>query len=113
MRGSITINDKEIGLVANAASPYLFRQTFHEDFIQQIQEGSQDIQLELFTKMCFIMAKQAETTDFKALSQLNEKEFYEWLTMFDAMDIALEIPKIMDIYFANAITTSAPKKRAD
>lgn len=33
MYGKIMIGTKETAMLANAASPYLFKQVFHEDFL--------------------------------------------------------------------------------
>ena len=60
MRGTINISGKEVEVAANAASPYIFKQIFHEDFLKKIQEKDPDE--DIFQKMFFVMASQAKMT---------------------------------------------------
>ena len=39
MRGTVKIGGKEVGMLANAASPHYYKQIFKEDFLQRSQEA--------------------------------------------------------------------------
>lgn len=109
MKGTITINDKNYEAVANAASPYLYRKIFNEDFI--LAFNPEKPQPALFEKMFFVMVKQAELP-FKEVMNLGTDDFYEFLSDFDPLDIISEIDKISDLYFKNTKGTSSPKEKA-
>ena len=86
MYGLINIGGKEIAMEANAFSPYVYRQLFHEDFLVEAQK--EPPAPDLFQKMGFVMAKQAEHLGTPELMKLSVEQFYEWLMQFDALDIA-------------------------
>lgn len=111
MFGSVNIGGKEIELVANAASPYRFKQIFRDDFLKRAIDtsGNEAESIDLFVKMGFVMAKQAEKADF---SKLNEESFFAWLEEFEPSDVQLAAGDIANIYAGNTETKSTPKKKA-
>ena len=113
MRGSIKLNGKDVGLVANAASPLIFKQLFHEDFLSEVNGADTGKCVELFQKMAFVMIKQAEIIDIKSLMELSIDDYYAWLVELEPMEIVSNIKEIKKVYFGNTIKNSHPKKRAD
>lgn len=111
MKGTVKIGSKEVGMVANAASPYIYKNIFHEDFLAKLQEKEPDA--DLFQKMAYVMAKQNEIEKLSDLMKLNEDGFLEWLCEFDSMDILYAIEEISNIYLAQKQTTSVPKKEGE
>lgn len=109
MRGVVTIGSKEVGMVANAASPYIYKQVFHEDFLAKLQADNPDT--DLFQKMGYIMAKQDELDKMSDLMKLTADGFYEWLMQFDAMDIIFASDAISDIYMAQTKASAVPKNQ--
>lgn len=112
MYGIVMIGGKGVEMVANAASPYRFKQIFREDFLKRAIEtnGDETASVDLFVKMGFIMAKQAEKADF---DKLNEDSFFEWLEGFEPSDVQIAAGEIANIYAGNAETKATPKKKAD
>lgn len=116
MRKDIKIGDSEMGMVANAASPILYRQIFHEDFLKTIYadgNASTD-QIEVFQKMAFIMAKQAEAADGEItreqLYNLTPGDMIEWAeSIGDPMAFVNAITDISNLYFGSGISLSSPK----
>lgn len=111
MKGTVNIGSREVGMLANAASPYIYKHVFHEDFLQKLQADDPDT--DLFQKMGFIMAKQYEIDSLSDLMKLTIDSFYEWLSDFDAMDILYATDKITDIYMAQKASTSVPKNEGE
>lgn len=111
MYGKVQIGDREVELVANAASPYRFKQIFREDFLKRAIETNENEaeSIDLFVKMGFIMAKQAEKADF---SKLNEDVFIAWLEEFEPNDVQIAAGDIANIYSGNAETKVSPKRKA-
>lgn len=108
MKGIVKIGDKDVGMVANAASPYIYKQVFHEDFLAKLQADNPDT--DLFQKMGYIMAKQDELDKMSDLMKLTSDGFYEWLMQFDAMDIIFASDDISNIYLAQTKSEAVPKK---
>lgn len=108
MYGKVHIGEKEIEMVANAASPYIYRQVFHEDFLKKIQE--KDVDPDLFVKMGYIMSKQAEAgAKMSDLMKLTIDGFYSWLFEFEAMDVLTASAEISNIYLGQTGELSTPK----
>lgn len=109
MYGKIKIGEKETAMAANAATPFWFNQIFHEDFFvlsQKVTEGNEGAAVDLFSKVGFIMAKQAEKADMR---QLNMDSFIEWLEGFEAMDMAIASAEIA-VFYSGQTKTQAKAK---
>ena len=111
MKGIVKIGEKEVGMVANAASPYIYKQVFHEDFLTKLQ--AKEPETDLFQKMAYIMAKQAELPNLSDLMKLTEQGFYEWLLQFESMDVLYSIEEIAKIYLAQKKETAVPKSQGE
>ena len=111
MQGFVKIGDKEVGMVANAASPYIYKQVFHEDFLTKLQE--KEPETDLFQKMAYIMAKQAEVENLSDLMKLTEAGFYEWLLQFESMDVIYATEEVANIYLAQKKETAVPKSQGE
>lgn len=111
MQGFVKIGEKEVGMVANAASPYIYKQVFHEDFLTKLQAKEPDA--DIFQKMAYIMAKQAEVENLSDLMKLTEEGFFEWLLQFDAMDVIFATDEVANIYLAQKKETAVPKSQGE
>lgn len=111
MYKDIKIGDKTVGMLANAASPYIYKQIFHEDFLQKIQSKEPDA--DLFQKMGYVFVKQAEVHDLSELMKLTFEGFLEWLTEFDPMDIMLATGEIGNLYYTQRESSSVPKDKGE
>lgn len=111
MRKTVNIGGKDTELVANAASPYLYKMIFKEDFLKRLQDNEPD--LEIVQKMAFVMAKQAEITNMTKLAELSTGDYLEWLLQFEPMDILTASEEIMKIYLGQTKGTSVPKPMGD
>lgn len=111
MHGVVKIGSVEVGMTANAASPYLYKQIFHTDFLQETQK--KDLDTSIFAQMGFIMAKQAETDKISELLKLNESAYIEWLIQFEPLALIEAANDIMNLYMGQTVTSSVPKNEAD
>lgn len=111
MKGTVQIGNNEVGMVANAASPYIYEAIFHEDFLVKLQ--AKEPETDLFQKMGYVMAMQYKLDKMSDLMKLNKDGFYEWLLQFDAMDVLYAIDAISEIYMAQKKTTSVPKNKGE
>lgn len=110
MYKTITISDKEVGMLANAASPFLYKQIFKEDFLLEIQKKNPDVNA--IVKIGFIMAMQADKK-IGELMKLTEEDFLKWLEQFEPLDLYTHAGEMMEAYLANTKSTAVPKKEGD
>ena len=110
MRGKIMIGNREIEMAANAASPFYYKEIFKEDFLLKAQETPPDVNI--FVKMGFIMAKQAEKS-FSEMMKLPAEEFFTWLDQFEPMDVLNAAGEISNLYMGQTESSSIPKNEAD
>ena len=111
MFGKVKIGTSEIEMLANAATPYRFKQVFRMDYLKAINAEDSDgfDKVDLFVKMGFIMASQAAGAD---MAKLTEESFYEWLSAFEPMDVNMSVDKIATLFNGNAEQTATPKEPA-
>lgn len=99
--GTITSSaGREIGLLANALTKYRYRQVFGEDLMHELQrvtERDASEQAELFEKLAYVMATQAEKTSDKA----SVEGFLDWLEQFESFELANYALDIIAIYQNN------------
>jgi len=110
---TIEVSGSELKLAANAATPYRFKQIFHEDLFQIFQAASkvQGDNYELadtVTKLTYIMSKQADNADMNGLS---EEDFLAWLERFAPMDLLMNSEEIIGFYMSTTSGSVAPKKK--
>ena len=113
MYAQIRIGDKDVGMLANAASSYIYKQVFHEDLLRKFQDMGAEPDTQIGEKMGFIFAKQAEVQNPSELMKLTMDDFLEWLTQFDPLDIFLESDKIAELYQRQKEGSSVPKEQGE
>lgn len=111
MNGVVTIGSKEVGMTANAASPYLYKKIFRKDFIRETQ--AKTIDTDIFGEMGFVMAKQAEKKKMSDLLALTENDFMEWLSDFGSTEILEASEEIINLYMGQTVSSSVPKTEGD
>ena len=108
MYEKVQIGDKTVEMLSNAASPVFFRQVFHEDFLAKTAEmnSSGAIDTDTFSKMFFIIVKQAEKAD---LMKLNFNSYIEWISQFELVDLINVLPDIATFVFGQMQGSAVPK----
>lgn len=113
MRGKVKIGETEVEMLANAASPIIYRQIFHKDFLRMLQEiqteGNEAIGVSLFEEMGFCMSMQA-VKPLSELGKLNESDYIEWLSQFEANALMLAAVDIANLYNGQETGLSKAKK---
>lgn len=107
MKGTVKIGSVSVDMVANAASVYVYRQIFKEDFLLKVQAKEPDS--DLFQKMGFVMAKQAQTNKMSELMAITIDDYYEWLVQFEPLDVLNAAGEISNIYMGQEAGLSTPK----
>lgn len=120
MLSSINIGGKELQLIANAATPYLYKQTFNKDIMKIFASVTADSNLEeqaeltsVIPEIAYVMAKQAEGLKPSEFMKLKEDDFLEWLYDFSAMDFNVHAGEIMEVYMNTQKTSVNSKKKGN
>lgn len=112
----------KLKLLANGATPYLYKNVFREDLFRglnanQEKAASNDKEemtdvgfnlIDIATKAAYVMNAQAEN---KRLTTLSEDDFYKWLGNFEATSLYDDelIAKIYSVLNGDMETTSEAK----
>lgn len=114
MRKTIMLGSNEVEMVANAASPLLFREVFKKDFLTAYHEMNKEETgeaLELMQMMAFIMKCQAGMPREK-LHSITRDMYDTWVEdELGPMDIAYAFESIIELYFGQTIATAIPKAK--
>jgi hypothetical protein len=116
MNKVITVGEKEVNLLANAATPIRYKMVFGEDVMvafNQITNAKRDSGeiLDIVSQLAYIMNAQA-TMDRDELKKLNRETFIEWLEDFGAMDFVNASEEIINTYLEQSGTDSKSKNAA-
>ena len=129
MRNDLTIGEKSLPMASNALTPILYRQIFKRDFLREISGfvalkgkspkdyteediSSVTARSEAFSRLAFVMAKQAELEKAAELTKLTELDYFEWLCGFENQQFseAGTLTKILNIWKGNAEDSQVESK---
>lgn len=110
MRGSVKIGDQTIDMLANGASPFLYKRIFHKDFLSSVGD-SDNVDTTVITEMAYVMHMQTQKTFKEILDTVTADDFIEWVTQFEALEFAMCSDQIFRIYHGQTKATSTPKKK--
>lgn len=112
MYGKVKIGNREIEMIANAATPYKYKGVFGEDLLRLLYsaQAKKDMMLvaDKAAEIAYIMAMQAKNEDF---GKLNEQTFEKWLEDFEPLDFVKGSDKILIFYFKQQKTESKARKK--
>ena len=108
MRGTIDFGDTPVELVANGATPVLYKRVFRRDFLNSANKQDD---MDVYVELAFIMAKQAEKPLSELINGLKYEDYLEWVQDFEAMDIITKVTDIFSLYQGQAVQTSVSKKK--
>ena len=106
---TVKIDGKEMELVANAATPFRYKQVFKQDLFSVFgnEKRAEEEGAEAVMRLAYIMAKQAEKAD---MAKLNEEDFISWLEGFSAMAFINAADEIVNAYMDSTKGTATPKE---
>ena len=117
-------NGVKMNLLANGATPYIYKNVFKEDLLlgmntNQLNTESKDEELaskaglnlvDIGIKLAYIMNAQAEK---KRLSALSYDDFYKWLEQFEATTLYDDelMAEVYSVLHSDMETTSEAKRK--
>lgn len=108
MRGTINFGERPVELVANGATPVLYKRVFRRDFLNSANKQDD---MDVYVELAFIMAKQAEKPLTELINSLKYEDYLEWIESFGAMDVVEKVTDIFALYQGQAMQTSTSKKK--
>jgi hypothetical protein len=119
MRGTVKIGQRDVDMLANAASPFIYKKIFHKDFLMTVgtnyvdANGKQqtDVDTSAITEMAYVMHMQTVKTFKEILDTATVDDFGAWVSEFEALDFAMAMTEIMGLYYQQQKTTVSPKKK--
>ena len=109
MRGTIYFGEKPVELVANGATPVLYKRVFRRDFLNSANKADD---MDIYVELAFIMAKQAEKPLSELINSLKYEDYLAWVEDFEAMDIISKVTDVFALYQGQAMQTSVSKKKS-
>ena len=109
MYGKVMIGNKEVEMLANAATPYRYQTIFKEDFFSRLNGEVKFDLHDIWAKMGYVMAMQAQKAD---MSKLNMDTFLAWLEGFETSAVFNAANDIGDIYNGTQETSVDPKSES-
>lgn len=110
MYGTVKLGEKEVPMIANAATPIRFRQVFGKNLLKYFMgDESQEEIAAMSGELAYIMAKAGEGAD---MNKLNIDDYISWLEQFDAM-VFLDptaVSEVMNLYQGNTGGDAKAKK---
>lgn len=107
MRGTLNFGGKNVDLVANGATPVLYKRVFRRDFLNEANKAED---MDVYVELAFIMAKQAEKPLSELINALKYDDYLEWIQDFEAMAIIEKVADIFSLYQGQTVQTSKSKK---
>lgn len=111
MRGTVTIDGKQVMMEANAATPVYYRRRFHSDFLIEMQKLAEGVKLtgeiknlEPIENLAYLMAWQADPENTPGAIE-------EWLAGFAPMSIYIASQDIFRFWSISAGKVSELKKK--
>ena len=116
MLKTVQIGEKEVNLLANAATPIRYKMVFGEDVMvafNQINQEKRDTGeiLDITSQLAYIMNRQAECSKDE-LKALTKESYIDWLEDFDSMAFVNASEVIINTYLGTTGTTSKAKNVA-
>ncbi len=107
----IKIGDKSVPMMSNAATPIRYKQVFKKNLNSFfLGKMSEEESADLPGELAYIMSKSAEGAD---MNKLSFDGYVEWLTGFEALDFAVAVTDIINVYQNNLGSSSEVKKNQD
>lgn len=98
MTKTIMIGDIPVEMQVTGLTPLLYKHIFRRDYFRDVTDSDIPDRIEIFTRMAFVMAKQAEGAN---PAKLNEESFFEWMNQFGALDVPNATDEIA-LFFSGA-----------
>ena len=109
-RGIVKIGSKDVDMLANAASPVIYRRIFQKDFLLQMDPKG-EIDTNALSEMGYVMSLQTQMTFKEIVDTISQDDYYTWLEQFEAFDVMMACNAIFALFKGQEKTLVSKKKR--
>ena len=109
MEKTFNFNGKEMRLSATAMTDHMADKIFGINLSYALQHADEGKTQEIIRKITFVMNKRAELGGWRAVEQLTEDDYYDWLDSMDSFAIEVKAKEILHLYANNKKTSVSPK----
>lgn len=99
--------ERTVPMLANAATPIRYKMMFGKDLMNATIFSGGDLDLEIISRLAYILSKQAAKVD---MSRLSDDDYIDWLEDFDSMAFVDSAQDIFSVYIGSRNNTSKAKK---
>ena len=110
-------SDTPTGLLANAATPYRYKQIFGEDLLTKFAnaqgqaDGKTVYEIGFIPELAFVMSLQAEKDPAK-IDKTKKSDFYTWIEQYESFAFENASEEIINVYVGNLSGSSEAKKNS-
>lgn len=111
MKKMIEIDGKPVEFEATGTIDICMRKLFDIDLMKALGKANKENageMTQLCNQMAFVMNKRAELKGWRAVCELTEDDFYDWLDQFGSDGLLNASKDIMEVYIQNKKSTSTP-----
>ena len=109
MEKIIDFNGAKMKFAATAMTDHMADKIFGINLSYALQHADDGKTIELVRKIAFVMNKRAELGGWRAVEQLTEEDYYDWLDGIDSFAIEVNAKEILKMYANNKKTSISPK----
>ena len=109
-RGIVKIGSKDVDMLANAASPVIYRRIFQKDFLLQMDPKG-EIDTNALSEMGYVMSLQTQMTFKEIVDTISQDDYYTWLEQFEAFDVMMACNAIFALFKGQEKKKKKKKKR--
>ena len=109
MYGVVKVGEKDIPMLANAATAIRYKQVFGKNILTYFSGKAKPEDIaEVVQELAYIMARSGEKAD---MNMLNIDDYIDWVGQFDVFDLLRASEEILSIYQGNEASKSSSKKK--
>jgi len=101
-------DERTVPMLATASTPIRYKMLYGKDLMTSIIDQNGDFDLDVISKVAYLMANQAAKVDMRTLDQ---DKYLEWLDTWDSMTFIDKSQEIFEIYLRSAENSSKAKKQ--
>lgn len=109
MKKTIEISGQPMEFEASAMTDHMADHIFGINISYAVQHSDDATMTELVKKLAFVLNKRAELGGWRAVEELSEEDYLDWLDSIDSFALETNAKEILNLYANNKKTAVSPK----
>lgn len=112
MTKEIMIGGVPMRFTGNAATPYRYKQVFHNDILKIFMEQGTAMETDRIMELAYVMHLQAEGyTNERYITETSD-DYIAWLEQIDFSEFLTSVPEILSVWIDTSKQSSIAKKKS-